>query len=191
MRTHRSSSWLAATAVALAGTVAATWALAQGAGDTFSATGTAKTAAGAAITAPVQISISRWSSDAERDKAVAALKSGGNAALKAVLEAAPAAGTIQVGERKATLRFARALQSGGGRIITAIAAEPLLHLGAGMPDAKPRAGYDFAVALFEANAANKVTSGDFAPAAKLALDANGAFMVQDYGAEVVRLGAAK
>jgi hypothetical protein len=192
MRTHSFASWLAAAAVVLLGTAGAPRALAQTSAESFTATGNVKTAAGAAITAPVHISITRWTTDAERDKAVAALKSGGNAALKTLLDAAPAAGTIQIGERKAPLRFARALQTGAGRVITVIAAQPLLHLGAGMPDAKPRAGHDFAVALFEVDAAGKGTTGDFAPAATLTVQADGAFMVQDYGVEAVRLsGIAK
>src|SRR6478735_2232010 len=65
---------------------------------TYTATATVKTAGGASMTAPVTITISRWTTDAERTTALAALKKG-DAALKTALAAMPATGTIQVGGR--------------------------------------------------------------------------------------------
>ena len=70
---------------------------------------------------------------------------------------------------------------------TVVASEPILHLGAGAPEAKPKAGYDFAFATFEVDAAGKGTAGDLAPAAKLKVGPNDAVVVDDYGAEAVRL----
>ena len=57
-------------------------AAAQSAPETFAATATLKTAAGASATAPVVITITRWTTDAERGTAIAALKSGESAAIK-------------------------------------------------------------------------------------------------------------
>jgi hypothetical protein len=160
--------------------------------ETFTATATVKTAGGATVTAPVVISIVKWTSDADREKAIAALKSGDSAAGKKTLESLPEAGTIQVGERKTPLRFARALASGSGRVVTVVASQPILYLGAGTPEAKPKAGYDLAFATFVVDASGKGSAGDLAPAAKLKIDANGAVVVDDYGAEAVRLtGIAK
>jgi hypothetical protein len=79
------------------------------------------------------------------------------------------------------------LTTGSRRDLTAIAAQPLLHLGGGLPEAKARAGYEFAVVVFEVDAAGKGTAGDFAPAAKLTVRSDDSFVVEDYGAEVVRL----
>jgi hypothetical protein len=155
--------------------------------ETFTATASVKTAAGATVTAPVQISIVRWTSDADRTKAMSALKTGDGAAVKKALEALPEAGTIQVGERKTPLRFARALSTGSGRLVTVVASQPILFLGAGVPEAKPKAGYDLAFATFEVDASGKGAAGDLAPAAKLKLGANDAIVVDDYGAEAVRL----
>jgi hypothetical protein len=177
---------LAAVALSFAATMAASSALAQS-GETYVATATVKTAAGASITAPVEISVTRWTTDAERDKAIAALKSGGPA-LKTLLDAAPAAGTIQIGERKSTLRYARSVPTAGGRLITAIVPQAIVHLGAGLPDAAPKAGYDFAVALFEVNQAGTGTAGDLAVAATLTVRSGDSIVVQDYGAEAIRLG---
>ena len=53
-------------------------AAAQSAPETFAATATLKTAAGASATAPVVITISRWTTDAERSTAITALKIVGN-----------------------------------------------------------------------------------------------------------------
>lgn len=167
-------------------------ATAQSAPETFTAAATLKTAAGASVTAPVVISITRWTTDAERSTAIAALKSGASAALKKALEATPESGTIQVGDQKAPLRFARAVDTSGGRLVTVVTSQPILHIGAGAPDAKPKAGYDLAFATFEVDSSGKGNAGDLAPAAKLKVDANDAIVVDDYGTEAVRLsGIAK
>jgi hypothetical protein len=159
------------------------------AAQTFVATASVKTAAGASITAPVTIVLSRWTSDAEREKAIAALKQG-EAALKTALEAMPEIGTIQLGGRTTPVRFARSLDTaGGGKLVTIVAAEPILHLGAGVPEAKPKAGHPFAFATFEVDATGKGTAGDLAPAATLKIAENGALVVDDYGTEAVRLTA--
>jgi len=173
---------LAAMAVAAAGTST----LDAQAAATFTATASVKTAAGASATAPVTINVTRWTTDAERTKVMDALKGGGTA-LKTTLDGMPPAGTIEVGGRKTTLRFARTLSTGGGKLVTVVAAEPILHLGAGAPEAKPKAGYDFAFATFEIDAAGKGTAGDLAPAAKLKVGQNDAVVVDDYGVEAVRL----
>ena len=167
-------------------------AAAQSAPETFAATATLKTAAGASATAPVVITISRWTTDAERSTAITALKSGESAAIKKALDAMPESGTLQVGDHKAPLRFARAVDTAGGRLVTVVASQPILHIGAGVPDAKPKAGYDLAFATFEVDASGKGNAGDLAPAAKLKVGANDAIVVDDYGTEAVRLsGIAK
>ena len=173
---------LVAMAIAAAGTIALD---AQG-GATYTATANVKTAAGASVTAPVTVTVTRWTTDAERTKVMDALKAGGSA-LKTTLDAMPSAGTIEVGGRKTTLRFARTLNTAGGKLVTLVASEPIIFLGAGAPEAKPKAGYDFSFATFEVDAAGKGTAGDLAPAAKLKVGPNDAVVVDDYGAEAVRL----
>jgi len=163
---------------------------AEGAAETYKATASMHTAAGAAVTAPVVISIQRWSTDAERDKARTALKAGGTTAVQKELATMSDVGTLQVGEVKTALRFARALPLGGeGKVITAITAQPVAHVGAGLRGAVPtdKAGYDVAVVIFEVDGAGKGDGGDFAPAAKIKFDDKGAFIVEDYAGEAVRL----
>lgn len=168
-------------------TMSVSRAQAQSAPETFTATASAKTAGGVSVSAPVVITITRWTTDAERTTAVNALKSGGNAAAKKVLDAMPDAGTIQIGERKTPLKFARALPTGSGRVVTVVTSQPILYLGAGVPESKVKAGFDLAYAMFVVDAAGKGSAGDLAPAATLKIDANDALVVQDYGAEAVRL----
>ena len=64
-----------------------------------------------------------------------------------------------------------------------------MFVGAGAPGAKPKEGYDFAVIDIEVDAKGN-GSGTIAPAAKLKMNQS-AFVVEDYGAEVVRLTAVK
>ena len=165
---------------------------AQSTPETFTATATVKTTAGGSVTAPVVITITRWTSDEERKAVGTAIKSGGTAALKTALAAMPDAGTIQVGERTTPLKYVYGRSIGAGRLITVAAAQPIIHLGAGAAEAKPKAGFDVALALIQVDAAGKGTTGELAPAATVKLDANNAVVVQDYGVEVVRLtGIAK
>lgn len=176
-----------AAALALAAT--APMAFAQAKPEVYNATASLKTAAGASLTAPVVISIKRWTTDAEREKVVAALKSGGTPALQKQVAAMPDAGFLQLGEIKTPLRFARTLPIGDGKVVMLATAQPVFYVGAGMPGAKPaeKAGYDVAVVIFEVDAAGKGEAGDLAPAAKVRFDDKGALVVEDYGAEAVRL----
>jgi len=193
MKHASSRGWrLSGVLAALALAVAAAPATGQDKPETYNATASVKTAAGATMTAPVVITIDRWTNDADREKAVAALKAGGTTGLQKQLAGTPAVGTLQVGEVKAPLHFARSLPVGGGKVVTVVTSKPVFYVGAGAPDAKAKAGYDVAVVLFQVDAAGKGDVGDFAPAAKVKMDDRGALVTEDYGAEAVRLeGIAK
>lgn len=162
----------------------------QGAAEVFTATAAAKTAKGGSASAPVTITIDRKMSQSEAESVVAAFKTGGAAALRKALAGIPPTGTVQLGEGKATpTRFTIERPTGGGRLLTILTDQPLLFLGAGLPGAKPKEGYDFAVIDIEVDAKGN-GSGTLAPAARLRLN-QGAFVVEDYGAEAVRLTAVK
>ena len=191
-RTLRPSRLAALAALALAASAPA--ARAQLGPEAYKATATLKTAAGASVTAPVVISIERWTTDEERTQAVTALKAGGTPAVQNLLASLPDAGTLQLGRIKTALRFARALPVAGGKVVTLVTAQPVYFVGAGLPDAKPKekAGYGVAVVIFQVDAEGKGEIGDLAPAAKVKLDDKSGFVVEDYGAEAVRLsGIAK
>jgi hypothetical protein len=60
-----------------------------------------------------------------------------------------------------------------------------VQLGAGVPGAKPKEGYDFAIIDLEVDAAG-TGSGSFAPAAKVTVK-QGVFVVEDYSGELLKL----
>jgi hypothetical protein len=146
----------------------------QSAAEVFTATAVVKTADGKSASAPLTITIDRKMSESEAGSLANAFKAGGAAALRKGLEGVKPTGTVRIG---------------AGRLLTILTDQPLLFVGAAAPGAKPREGYDFAVIDIEVDAQGN-GSGTLAPAARLRLNQS-AFVVEDYGAEVVRLTAVK
>src|SRR6476646_4365593 len=99
-RVWRTPSVLAALALA----ATAPLALADAAPEVYNATASLKTAAGVSMTAPVVISISRWTTDGEREKVVAALKAGGTPALQKLIATQPDVGFLPAWKIKTPLR---------------------------------------------------------------------------------------
>src|SRR5688572_10371655 len=166
------------------GTVAS--ARAQAGAETFTATASVKTADGAAASAPVTIVIERKMSDAEASGLIGAFKTGGAAAFRKALAGVPATGSVQIGSGAATpARVAIERTTDKGRLLTIVTDKPILFLGAGMAGAKPKEGYDFAVLDIEVDAKG-VGAGTLSPAARVAVK-QGAFVVDDYASEVIRL----
>jgi hypothetical protein len=163
---------------------------AQAGAGTFTATATVKTAGGAEATAPVTITIDRKMPEAEANKLLAAFKSGGAAGLRKALAGVPPTGSVQLADGARTpARITIELPTDKGRLITIVTDKPLLFLGAGFPGAKPKVGYDFAVVDIEFDASGN-GSGTLAPAAKVTVK-GGAFVVEDYASELVRLAGVK
>ena len=162
---------------------------AQGA-ETFTATATVKTATGSTATAPVTIVVERKMSQAEADKFLGAFKSGGAAALRKALAGVPATGSVKIGDAAATptrLTLERATDK--GRLISIVTDQPIVFLGAGLPGAKAKEGYDFGIVDLEVDGAGTGT-GSLAGAAKVTVK-QGVFVVDDYSGELVRLTVKK
>lgn len=165
--------------------VAASAAYAQGP-ETFTATAAVKTAGAAAATAPVTIVVDRKMSQAEADKFTAAFKSGGAAALRKALAGVAPTGSVQLGGgAKTPTRLTLERATDKGRLLTIVADQPIFFLGAGVPGAKPKEGYDFTIIDLELDGKGG-GSGSMAPAAKVDVK-QGVFVVSDFGAELVRL----
>ena len=114
--------------------------------ETFSATAAIKTAGGAQATAPVTITVTHKMSQAEADKYTSAFASGGVAALRKALTGVAPTGSIQIGAGKATpTRLTLERPSDRGRMLTIVTDQPLMFVGAGMPNAKPKEGFDFGI----------------------------------------------
>jgi hypothetical protein len=158
--------------------------------ETFTATATVKTAGGATTSAPVTIVVNRKMTQAEADAMLAAFKAGGAAALRKALAGKPPTGTVRLAAGATTpTRITLERVTDKGRLLTIVADQPILFLGAGVPGAKPKEGYDFSIIDIEVDAAGN-GSGTLAPAAKVTVK-QGAFVVEDYGAERVALAAVK
>ncbi len=154
--------------------------------EKFTATASVKGAGGAEATAPVTLTVDHKMSQAESDKLLAAFKSGGAAGFRKALTGIAPTGSVKIGAGKETpTRVTVERTTDKGRLLTMVTDRPVLFLGAGVPGAKPKAGYDFAVIDLEIDAKG-AGSGTIAPAAKVAVK-DGAFVVEDYGGEVVRL----
>ena len=158
----------------------------QSAHETFTATASV-TKGGAKASAPVTVTVTRYASADERAAAMKAVREGGTAGLRAALSAMKDAGFIQVGERRTPIKYAGARPTGSGRLVTVVTAEPMLFLGAGSPQAKPKSGFDVAVAMLHLKEGEGAGFGELALAAAVRLDEQGAFQIDDYGATVIWL----
>ena len=157
-----------------------------GASETFTATAEVRAADGTKKTAPVTIQIDRLSTAAERKDAMKALKTTGQEGLKKRLESMKDIGWIDAASKKTPIRYASSNSTGDGRVLTVVTAEPIVHIGADLPDAKPREGYDLAIGILVLDAAGK-GHGECAPAGKIKLQANDAIAIEDYGGATVWL----
>jgi len=158
--------------------------------ETFSATAAIKTAGGAAATAPVTITVTRKMSQAETDKYTGAFATGGLTGLRKALTGVAPTGSIQIGSGKPTptsLTLER--PSDRGRLITIVTNQPLMFIGAGLPEAKPKEGFDFGIVDLVV-ADNGTGSGTMSPAAKVTVK-QGVFVIDEYSGELVRLTGVK
>jgi hypothetical protein len=168
----------------------ATVAQAQTGAESFTATATVKTAGGAKATAPVTIRIDRKTPELEEDRLVAAFRSGGPAGLREALVGVPPTGSVQLADgAPIPARITIERPTDQGRLIIIVTDQPLLFLGAGVPGAKAKDGYEVAVIDLEI-ADTGAGSGTLAPAAKVTLKGS-AFAVEDYTSELVRLAGVK
>jgi hypothetical protein len=154
--------------------------------ETFTATAAIKTAGAAAASAPVTITVDRKMSQSEADKLVAAFRTGGVPGLRKALEGVPPTGSVRLGSGAPTpTRLTIERSTDKGRLLTIVADQPILFLGAGVAGAKAKEGYDFAIVDIEVDAQGN-GSGTLAPAAKVTVK-EGVFVVDDYASELVRL----
>ncbi len=154
--------------------------------EAFTAIATVHAEHGGWATAPVTIVVDRKMSVSEAQPLIDAFKSGGPAALRSALEGVEATGLVQLGEGDVTptrLTIERATDK--GRLLTIVTDEPLYFVGGGSPAAGPKEGYDFGVIDIEIDATGGGW-GTLAPAARITVQ-RGAFVVQDYAADVVWL----
>ena len=168
---------------ALAFAVLGAAAMAAAGPETFTAVASVKKGA-ASATAPVSVTVTRYATESEITAMRKAAEAGGTA-LRTALAALGDAGYIQLGEARTPIKFAAERSTGAGRLTTVLTAEPMLFMGAGLPTAKPKEGFEVAVAMLDLDQSGG--KGELAPAAKVGIDKGGAFVIQDYGATVMWL----
>jgi hypothetical protein len=144
--------------------------------------GTATATADAAFT----IQIDQYTPDKDLKAMEQALQSGGSDGFVQALKKAPVAGHLKVGDKSFTIRWAKQVTTPKGRSISLVTDGPVFFVGAGAPDAKPRAGYDVAVAKMDIDTAG-LGEGLIALAAKVKPGGQTGVEIQDYAAEPVKL----
>ncbi len=155
--------------------------------DTISALAEMTSAGGVAASAPFTLVIERLSTDAEREALLQAVKKDGTDGARQFLSGREATGTLQLGARTVDIKFAFARPLSGGRLITVVASDPIVFLGAGVPNAKPTTTYDLAFAMIEVSDTG-MGHGELVPAGKVRLDEKGGIITEAYTAtDVVRL----
>jgi hypothetical protein len=156
--------------------------------ETFLATAVVQTAVGGKATTPLSVTVDRKMSEREADALAEAFRRSGASGLRKALEGVAPTGVLKLGNGPSTpTRITIERPTDKGRLLTIVTDTPVLFLGAGVPGAKTKAGYDFAVLDLEVDADGR-GAGTLAPAARLSVK-EGAFVVEDYGSELVRLTA--
>ena len=154
--------------------------------ESFRANGQITGAAGGAASA-MMIKIDRYTSDADHATLASTLKSGGHAAFVEALRKAPAIGTLTIGDRSFTVRWARTQPVGADhRRVAFVTDQPIFFAGAGAVDAKPTAGYDLGVVEFTIDAVG-LGKGTMAAAAKVKAGGPTGVEVEDYSGKRIEL----
>ncbi|HEX6975558.1 MAG TPA: hypothetical protein VF147_14230, partial [Vicinamibacterales bacterium] len=107
--------------------------------------------------------------------------------LKA-LRQAPVVGRVEVGQQTFDIRWARQKDTPKGRVISVVTDKPAYFVGAGVPGAKPRAGFDVAVIQLIMDKAN-VGEGSMAAAARVKPGGEAGVEVEDYATEPIKLSS--
>jgi hypothetical protein len=155
--------------------------------ERFTASAVTTSPIGQAITTTIEISIDRWSTDAERDRLVTTLKQRGPDALLEQLRALPQVGYISTPQSKGwALHFARSTPLDEGRRQVTIATDRPLA-----PDERPARGrtVDYPFSLLDIRFdAQGIGTGKIAYASNLAYNTRtGTIEIEKYGQQPVRL----
>jgi len=157
------------------------------AGATITATARVKSAGGVEASAPVTITIDRFSSDADRTAVLDALKRGGTGGVRTLLASRDRIGSVQVGASTTPVKYAYGTPTANGRLITVVTGSPIAFIGAAAPGgAGDKTGFDLGLVLLEV-ATSGAGKGEIVPAAKVKIGEKGEIVTDDYSSEVVHL----
>ncbi len=157
------------------------------AAETFQVNATASTSRGSGgVTVPITIAISRYTREHSRVAMTDALKYNGYPGFLRALREAPVAGTLTLGGRAFSIRWAHQEPREGGRTITIVTDKPVSFIGLGQVDAKSTKGYEVAVVKLELDSAGH-GDGIMAAAARVKPGGEGAVRIDDYAEIPVKL----
>lgn len=134
----------------------------------------------------LEIVVDRYTPEPAIQTMRAALDKGGSRGFVDALKRSPIAGHLRVGEQAFTIRWARQVPTASGRIISLVVDSPVYFVGAGLPAAKPREGFDTAVIQLTMDSAG-VGEGIMAMAAKIKAGGDTGVLIEDYASEPVKL----
>jgi hypothetical protein len=158
----------------------------QTAPETFRANAQA-TSGGGGVAAALTFRVEAYTPDADRERLLAALASGGSAAFVEALKKEKAVGYVEAGDRKVTIRYARMQAAANDkRRVVLVTDAPVYFVGGGALDAKPTAGFDVAVVEFEVDIVG-LGSGTMAMAAKVKPGGPAGVQIDDYAQQPVKL----
>jgi hypothetical protein len=154
--------------------------------ESFRANAQAISGSGGAAAA-LTFRVDAYTPDADRERLLAALTSGGSPGFVEALKKEKAAGYVQAGDRKVTIRYARMQAAANGkRRVVLVTDAPVYFVGGGALDAAPKEGYDVAVVEFEVDSVG-LGSGRIAMAARVKPGGPAGVQIDDYAQEPVKL----
>jgi hypothetical protein len=154
-------------------------------GETFTATAALKGSGDATVSTPVTISIRQYTSSGDREDMLEALKKSMSKARE-FLAKKKDLGSIDVGGRQATVKYAYAYPTPTGRLLSIATIAPIALPDTGIPHAQPRAGFDAGVIFLDLPASGAGT-GQLIANASVRVDADGAITAEDASGDVVHL----
>jgi hypothetical protein len=155
------------------------------ASERFTATAAVKSASGGAATAPLTIVVDKFSTDAERESLLKALKEGGTAG-RDLLARRPAVGSLQIGTRSTSIKYAYAVSTGDRRLITVVTGSPIVLDGAGRAAPAAQSGFDLGLVLLDLPSSGAGT-GDLVPATKIRVEQDNTIVTEDASPDLVKL----
>ena len=154
--------------------------------ETFTATAQAKNGAGGA-SGTLEVQVTRYSPDFDRKTVEEALRLGGYPRFLTALRQAPGVGQLVLAGGPAyTIRYAREKVDGDVRTIVLVTDRPVLFIGGGRAESKPRAGYEIALLQIVVPKTGPPT-GTMAGAARVRPDGTGGVVLDDYAEEPITL----
>ena len=155
------------------------------ASERFTATAEVKGASGGATTAPLTIVVDKFSTDAERESLLKALKEGGTTG-RDLLARRPAVGSLQIGTRSTPIKYAYAVSTGDRRLITVVTGSPIVFDAARGAAPAARPGFDLGLVLLDLPSSGAGT-GDLVAATKIRVEQDNTIVTEDASPDLVKL----